>query len=267
MMSGNELLEVRDLSHQYGQGQIAIARLNFEVKRGEFVSIVGPSGCGKTTLLRSIAGLQKHTGGEIRFEQEIVRDVPKGLAMVFQDYSRSLMPWSTIWANVELPLKYKRSLTALDRRRIVTESLRAVGLGHVADNYPWQLSGGMQQRIAIARALAYQPRLLLMDEPFASVDAQMRADLEDLVGRVRYEFDITVLLVTHDIDEAVYVADRILVLSVSPSTILAEIKVTLPKERNQIATRASADFVALRTRVSEMIYRSRGSAVPRPVEN
>jgi NitT/TauT family transport system ATP-binding protein len=268
MMSDEGLLAVRDLSHQYGRGQIVIARLNFEVKRGEFLSIVGPSGCGKTTLLRSVAGLQKYTGGEIRFERKVVRDVPKGLAMVFQDYSRSLMPWSTIWANVELPLKYKVGLTAADRRRMVTESLRAVGLGHVGDKYPWQLSGGMQQRIAIARALAYQPRLLLMDEPFASVDAQMRADLEDLVARVRYEFDITVLLVTHDIDEAVYLADRIIVLSISPSSILAEIKVTLPKERNQIATRASADFVAIRTTVSELIYRSRGTAAVQPnVEN
>src|SRR5215471_11232269 len=175
--------------------------------------------------------------------------------MVFQDYSRSLMPWSTIWANVELPLKYKVGLTAADRQRIVTESLRAVGLRHVGDKYPWQLSGGMQQRIAIARALAYQPRLLLMDEPFASVDAQTRAELEDLVATLRDRFGITMVLVTHDIDESVYLSDRVIVLSRSPSTVLAQVDIELPRPRDQIKTKAMQQFVEKRSEIAQMIRR------------
>jgi NitT/TauT family transport system ATP-binding protein len=266
-MERKRLLDVRQLSHRYATGHEAIGELTFGVDDGELVSIVGPSGCGKTTLLKSIAGLQKNTGGTVSVDGEPVNDVPKGLAMVFQDYSRSLLPWLRVYANVELPLRYQ-ALGTEERHRRVAQSLEAVGLDAAAHAYPWQLSGGMQQRVAIARALAYQPRLLLMDEPFASVDAQTRADLEDLVRRVRYQFNATILLVTHDIDEAVYLADRVIVLSGSPSCILAEIAVDLPQTRDQITTRADDVFVQLRSRVAHLIRRqphTEGNLEPTPI--
>ena len=253
------MLTVERLHHAYAPGQVAITELTFEVHAGEIVTIVGPSGCGKTTLLKALAGLLRPAGGTIRLQNQIVDDVPKGLAVVFQEYSRSLLPWATVGANVELPLRYQSLQPDVSRQR-VKDSLSAVGLSHVVDRYPWQLSGGMQQRVAIARALAYQPTLLLMDEPFASVDAQTRADLEDLVAEVRDRFAITIVLVTHDIDEAVYLSDRVIALSASPSRILAEIPVPLPRPRDQIGTRASKEFVAIRSEVARLIRRPSSSA-------
>ena len=253
------MLTVERLHHAYAPGQVAITELTFEVHAGEIVTIVGPSGCGKTTLLKALAGLLRPAGGTIRLQNQIVDDVPKGLAVVFQEYSRSLLPWATVGANVELPLRYQSLQPDVSRQR-VKDSLSAVGLSHVVDRFPWQLSGGMQQRVAIARALAYQPTLLLMDEPFASVDAQTRADLEDLVAEVRDRFAITIVLVTHDIDEAVYLSDRVIALSASPSRILAEIPVPLPRPRDQIGTRASKEFVAIRSEVARLIRRPSSSA-------
>jgi NitT/TauT family transport system ATP-binding protein len=253
------MLTVERLHHAYAPGQVAITELTFEVHAGEIVTIVGPSGCGKTTLLKALAGLLRPAGGTIRLQNQIVDDVPKGLAVVFQEYSRSLLPWATVGANVELPLRYQSLEPDVSRQR-VKDSLSAVGLSHVVDRFPWQLSGGMQQRVAIARALAYQPTLLLMDEPFASVDAQTRADLEDLVAEVRDRFAITIVLVTHDIDEAVYLSDRVIALSAAPSRILAEIPVPLPRPRDQIGTRASKEFVAIRSEVARLIRRPSSSA-------
>ena len=253
------MLTVERLHHAYAPGQVAITELTFEVHAGEIVTIVGPSGCGKTTLLKALAGLLRPAGGTIRLQNQIVDDVPKGLAVVFQEYSRSLLPWATVGANVELPLRYQSLEPDVSRQR-VKDSLSAVGLSHVVHRFPWQLSGGMQQRVAIARALAYQPTLLLMDEPFASVDAQTRADLEDLVAEVRDRFAITIVLVTHDIDEAVYLSDRVIALSASPSRILAEIPVPLPRPRDQIGTRASKEFVAIRSEVARLIRRPSSSA-------
>jgi NitT/TauT family transport system ATP-binding protein len=254
------VLIVRKLRHAYTAAQVAIGDLTFDVNAGEIVSIVGPSGCGKTTLLKVLAGLLAPTGGTILFQAKAVTGVPQGLAMVFQEYSRSLLPWMTVGANIELPLRYQ-PVDARERGRRVAESLEAVGLLGFSDRYPWQLSGGMQQRVAIARALAYQPKLLLMDEPFASVDAQTRADLEDLVATVRDRFDITIVLVTHDIDEAVYLSDRVVVLSKAPSTVLAEIDIDLPRPRDQIATKASEQFVAKRVEVARLIRRPTTGAI------
>jgi NitT/TauT family transport system ATP-binding protein len=252
--NGNRLLDVEKLHHQYAGGNVAIEDLSFAVHEGQFVSIVGPSGAGKTTLLKILAGLLAPTAGSVRMQGEPVRDVPDGLAMVFQDYGRSLLPWAKVAANVALPLEYM-PLSRQEREHRVGESLQAVDLAHAADLYPWQLSGGMQQRVAIARAIACRPRLLLMDEPFASVDAQTRSDLEDLAARIRRQYAMTILLVTHDIDEAVYLADRVIVLSRAPSRILAEIEVDLPSGRDQIATRATDAVVALRSQVAQLIRR------------
>ena len=238
--------------------QLVAANISFDVKAGEIVSIVGPSGCGKTTLLKALAGLIRPTGGTIRFQGKVVQGVPDRLAIVFQEYGRSLLPWTTVNGNIELPLRYQ-SIPSDERRRRVAESLQAVDLSGFGERYPWQLSGGMQQRVAIARALAYQPKLLLMDEPFASVDAQTRADLEDLVATVRDRFGITMVLVTHDIDESVYLSDRVIVLSRPPSTVLAQVRIELPRPRDQIKTKATQQFVEKRSEIAQMIRRPVGS--------
>ncbi len=248
------ILDVQRLHHAYDGAHVAIEELTFGVDAGEVVSIVGPSGCGKTTLLKAIAGLLPFTSGEVRLMGADIHAAARDLAMVFQEYQRSLFPWMRVGENVALPLKY-RELSPGERTERVAESLAAVGLAGLTERYPWQLSGGMQQRVAIARALAYRPKILLMDEPFASVDAQTRADLEDLVRAVRAQFGMTMLLVTHDIDEAVYLADRVIVLSGSPCTILREIAVDLPAERDQIATKALPEFVELRSSVARLIRR------------
>jgi NitT/TauT family transport system ATP-binding protein len=264
------LLEVRDLGHRYrhaGRGQPAeqapavLEGLSFTVCEAELACIVGPSGCGKTTLLRCVGGLVRAAAGTVVLAGEPVDGVPDDIAVVFQDYSRSLLPWLRVAGNVDFPLS-RRRLARDERRQRVRESLAAVGLEGIADRYPWQLSGGMQQRVAIARALAYRPRLLLMDEPFASVDAQTRADLEDLVLQVRDRFKMTVLFVTHDIDESVYLGDRVLVLSRSPGSLVAEIRVGLPHPRDQIATKELDEFVRLRAEVGRLIRSRRTVGVP-----
>ena len=249
------MLEVTDLTRTYGQGpgaHVAIEGVRLSVAEGELVSIVGPSGCGKSTLLRCIAGLLAPTGGTVELSGAPVDRVPDRLSVVFQDYSRSLYPWLTVQDNVALPLRRtERSRKA--RRAKADESLAQIGLPGVGEKYPWQLSGGMQQRVAIARALAGDPALLLMDEPFGSVDAQTREDLEDLTLRVRQERGVTILLVTHDIDESVYVGDRVIVLTPGPGRILADLKVALPAPRDQISTKELPEFVQLRTEVSRLI--------------
>jgi NitT/TauT family transport system ATP-binding protein len=255
------VLEVTDLTKAYGRGDaahVAIDRVSLGIAQGELVSIVGPSGCGKSTLLRCAAGLITPTDGRVVLRGEPVRQVPDGLAVVFQDYGRSLYPWLTVRDNVALPLRRTTRARAA-RREAADASLAAVGLTGVGDKHPRQLSGGMQQRVAIARALAADPVLLLMDEPFGSVDAQTREDLEDLVLRVRRERDITILLVTHDIDESVYVGDRVIVLTAGPGRVRAALPVNLPEPRDQITTKELPEFVRLRTEVSRLIRGRDGS--------
>ncbi|MET8830404.1 ABC transporter ATP-binding protein [Streptomyces sp. NPDC004610] len=231
--------------------------LDFRVDANEFVSIVGPSGAGKTTLLRCIAGLERPTAGGVYVDGDEVHEPPRQVALVFQDYGRSLYPWLRVEGNVALPLRTKR-LSKKARRTAALEALEAVGLADAAHQYPWQLSGGMQQRVAIARALAYEPEALLMDEPFASVDAQTRSDLEDLVLSIRSRFDMTVILVTHDVDESVYMADRVLVLGKAPARIIEEVVVELPAERDQISTKSDPAFVSARTRVLTAVQNAKG---------
>jgi NitT/TauT family transport system ATP-binding protein len=258
------MLETKGIAKVYGSGAKAthaLADVTFTVADGEFVCVVGPSGCGKTTLLKCIGGLMRPTRGEVLLRGRRVLEPPEELALVFQDYSRSLMPWSTVRNNVLLPLRHKK-LAGAERRRLVEESLDSVGLTRFIDHYPWQLSGGMQQRVAIARALAYQPSILLMDEPFASVDAQTRGDLEDLMLRVQDEYGITVLFVTHDIDESVYLADRVVVLTHSPTIVKEIVPVALPRPRDQIATKELPEFVNLRGHVYRLIRRELAQAPP-----
>src|SRR5215211_3377991 len=251
------MLEISGLGKTYGVGDKAthaVGNVSFTIDDGEFVCVVGPSGCGKTTLLKCIGGLLRPTRGEVLLRGRRVTGPPEEMALVFQEYSRSLMPWASVRNNVLLPLRHKK-LSRQERNRLVEESLAAVGLTRVLDRYPWQLSGGMQQRVAIARALAYQPAILLMDEPFASVDAQTRGDLEDLVLRVRDEYGITILFVTHDIDESVYLADRVVVLSNSPTNVKEVVPVSLARPRDQIATKELPDFTHLRGHVARLVRR------------
>ncbi|MEV4279423.1 ABC transporter ATP-binding protein [Actinoplanes xinjiangensis] len=249
------MLEVKGLRKVYRSGSReveALRDLTFTVANGELVCLVGPSGCGKTTLLRCVAGLLDPTAGNVRVDGQAVDGPPKGMAVVFQEYGRSLFPWMTVRDNVELPLKQKK----VDKRRraeLVAESLDAVGLSGSESAYPWQLSGGMQQRVAIARAVAYEPQTLLMDEPFAAVDAQTRADLEDLVRQLWKRLGVTILFVTHDIDESVYLGQRVVMLSSSPTVVQDELIIDLPAERDQLTTRADPRFIELRTRVYEQI--------------
>jgi NitT/TauT family transport system ATP-binding protein len=231
----------------------ALDGITFAADAGAFVCIVGASGTGKTTLLRCVAGLLRPTSGRVTLRGEPVDAVPEDVAFVFQEYGRSLFGWLTVAQNVELPLR-RRRLTRADRDERVETALAEVGLGAERDRYPWQLSGGMQQRVAIARAVAYQPSLLLMDEPFGSVDAQTRADLQDLILDVWRRHRTTILLVTHDIDESVYLGQRVIVLSGQPGRIDADVAVDLPA-RDQIETRRSPRFVELRAEVARRIRR------------
>jgi NitT/TauT family transport system ATP-binding protein len=251
------LLDIKGLGKTYGTGANAthaVGNVTFTVDEGEFVCVVGPSGCGKTTLLKCIGGLLRPSAGEVLLRGSRVIGPPESMALVFQEYSRSLMPWMSVRNNVLLPLRHKK-LSNRERTSLVEDALGAVGLVRAMDRYPWQLSGGMQQRVAIARALAYQPSVLLMDEPFASVDAQTRGDLEDLVLQVRDEFGITILFVTHDIDESVYLSDRIVVLTHSPTEVKEVIPVGLPRPRDQIATKELTEFARLRAHVYRLIKR------------
>jgi NitT/TauT family transport system ATP-binding protein len=238
----------------------AIGDLTFDVAAGDFTCIVGPSGAGKTTLLKCLSGLLAPTSGAIRVNGHAVVGPPAEMAVVFQEYGRSLFPWKTVRENIELPLREKRIAKA-ERARLVDEALAAVALTGAADSYPWQLSGGMQQRVAIARAVAYQPKVMVLDEPFAAVDAQTRADLEDLMLRLWTELDLTVIFVTHDIDEAVYLGQRVLVLSSSPTRILDDVPIDIAGPRSQATTRVEPGFAELRTRVYRGIQQAKARGV------
>ena len=254
------MLTVDHLKKSYnvsGRTLEVLRDISFTVQEGEFVTVVGPSGAGKTTLLRCLAGLLPSSGGSVVLTRtgKVIDSPPKEIACVFQDYSRSLMPWSKVGRNVALPLK-NTIRDREERQRVVDAALQEVGLEGFAESYPWQLSGGMQQRVAIARALAYRPEFLIMDEPFASVDAQTRADLEDLTLKIRHDAGLTVMLVTHDIDEAVYMGDRVVVLSSPPTVIVDVIDVDLPRPRSQADTKGHPRFGELRTQVLGLINRT-----------
>ena len=260
------LLKVKGLKKVYesSTGSVeAIGDISFEMHQGELVCIVGPSGCGKTTLLKCIAGLLAPTAGVIELDGQPVTGPPPNMALVFQEYGRSLYPWLTVRGNVELPLKH-RKLSKQERTQLVDDALLAVGLDHADSSYPWQLSGGMQQRVAIARAVAYQPEVLIMDEPFAAVDAQTRADLEDLVRQLHRDRGMSLLFVTHDIDESVYLGERVIVLSKSPTWVQEDLPIDLAPERDQITTRALPRFTELRTHVYEQIQRAKRGEAVRP---
>jgi NitT/TauT family transport system ATP-binding protein len=253
------ILEVENLSKSYrqlgGESTLAIGNVTCRVEAGEFVSFVGPSGCGKTTLLMTIAGLIEPTSGRVTVKGKEVKGPPPNLVLVFQEYNKSLFAWRTILGNVRFGLEARGDGSPGGDAK-TRELIDIVGLKGFEKHYPWELSGGMQQRVAIARALAYEPEVLLMDEPFGSLDALTRLELEDTLLRVWAELKTTILFITHDIEEAIYLSDRIWVLSRRPSQIIQELPVEFPRPRNQLATRAEARFMAMRNE----IYRQIGHA-------
>ena len=254
-MSSQPVLRVSSLTKRYSEeGPAALEDVTFDVTEGELVAIVGPSGGGKTTLLRLLCGLTPPTAGSVLLDGRLVSSPPREAAVVFQDYSRSLFPWLNVIRNVMFPLRHDRAARPEKIAR-AESALKEVGLEGVNTKYPWQLSGGMQQRVAIARALVSRPELLLLDEPFASVDALTRAELQDLVLRLHghEERGVTIIHVTHDIDEAVYLGDRVFVLGGKPGRIVASIDVELPRPREQTETRSSPSFLEIRNEIHGLI--------------
>jgi NitT/TauT family transport system ATP-binding protein len=228
-------IEVRHVSHEYdaGHGRITALRdVSFTVGASEFVCVVGQSGCGKTTLLNLLAGFLAPSGGEIRVGGQPVSGKGGDRGIVFQDFAQ-LFPWRTAQRNVEFGLEMRRVPPA-ERREIARRYLRLVKLEPFAGAYPHQLSGGMQQRVAIARALAYNPSVLLMDEPFAALDAMTREEMQRLLVEVWQETRKTVVYVTHNVAEAVYLADRIVVLTPHPGTVKAALEIGLPRMRDPL---------------------------------
>ncbi len=225
--------------------------VRLSVDKGEFVSILGTSGSGKTTLLRVLGGLQAATGGRVSCDGVDVAGPPDGVVTVFQDYAHSLLPWRTVRRNVALGVE--ASLGKSERDGRVDEALAMVGLSDRDGEYPWRLSGGMQQRVQIARALAMRPRVLLMDEPFGALDAMTKASLQDQLQQVQELTGTTIVFVTHDVEEAVYLSDRLVVLSGSPANIGLSLDIPLPRPRDQIATKERADYLDLRHQVYEAL--------------
>lgn len=231
----------------------ALDDLSFEIKRGRFLSMVGPSGCGKSTILGLVAGILKPSKGDVVLGGREINGPPPEMLCLFQQYSRSLLPWRTVIGNVRLGLEAvtrRRELTREEIDNRCAECLEQVGLSGTEKRYPAELSGGMQQRAAIARALVCRPRVLLMDEPFSALDALTRASLQDLTLSLVASLGITTLFVTHDIDEAIYLSDSILVLSSVPARVTASVDIELPRPRDQIATREHPRFSEYRRTLS-----------------
>jgi NitT/TauT family transport system ATP-binding protein len=254
---------VRSISKHFIDGVASVARvldgISLEVRTREFLTIVGPSGCGKTTLLKIISGLLEPSSGGVRLQGRTVEGPPAEMVYLSQQYSKSLLPWRTVMKNVEFPLEHRPGIGRDERIERAMQSLRDVGLGGVPGRFPWQLSGGMQQRVTIARALAARPSVLLLDEPFSSVDALTRMELQDLILDTWQRHALTVVLVTHDIDEAVYLADRVAVMLHPPASIIETLVTDLPRPREQMSTRASARFLELRNDLYGRVRQPRGA--------
>jgi NitT/TauT family transport system ATP-binding protein len=246
-------MEVAGLSKRFSShGRSAFQNISFSVGQGDFVALIGPSGCGKSTLLHIMAGLSAASAGTVRLKGEAVSGPRAEMMFVFQQYTKSIFPWKSVLHNVMLAMKYRSPSPRRELEAVCRKHLEIVGLDRYAHYYPYQLSGGMQQRVAIARALVRRPQLLLMDEPFSALDAMMRAELQDLLLKLWQELGLTVLFVTHDLDEALYLAQRVILLSASPGTVADTVHVPLSYPRNQVSTRSDPTYLELR----ERLYRS-----------
>lgn len=227
------------------QTHVILDDVSLNIEKGEFICLLGPSGCGKSTLLNAMAGFLKPTSGEIKIENQIVQKPSMKYVTIFQNYG--LLPWRTVQKNVELGLETKK-YSKEKKAQIASHYLKMVGLEHAAKKRPAQLSGGMQQRVAIARALAVEPDILFMDEPFGALDAITRMKLQTDILEIAQDTKKTVVFVTHDIEEAVFLADRIVIMSANPGRIKALLTVQLPKHRD----RTSNDFLMIRDKVYEI---------------
>jgi NitT/TauT family transport system ATP-binding protein len=239
-------IEVRGVSLEYLTGAkpvLAVEDASFKVAPSEFLCIVGPSGCGKTTILNMLAGFLTPTRGDILIGGKPLAEANPNRGVVFQDFAQ-LFPWRTALANVEFGLEM-RGVPKAVRREASLEFLRLVGLENFAQVYPHQLSGGMQQRVAIARALSYNPGVLLMDEPFAALDAMTRDDMQSLVAGVWEATKKTIVYITHNVAEAVYLGDTVIVMAAHPGTIREEMRINLPRPRDPL----SDEFIAAQRRV------------------
>ncbi len=247
------ILEVKDLNKVYktAKGEVlALKNVNFKTHRREFVCVIGPSGCGKSTLIRILAGLESHTSGEVLLDNKPVTGPGRDRGMVFQGYT--LFPWRSVKKNVMFGLEMN-GITGEEASREANLWLELVGLEKFANAYPHELSGGMKQRVAIARALVNQPRILLMDEPFGALDAQSRAKMQAHLLEIWRNIDITILFITHDLDEAIFLADRILVLKAHPGEVQELIEVPVPRPRSAMQT-TSPEFLATKARLEALIH-------------
>jgi len=238
---------------------LALSKISFEVRQREFISVIGPSGCGKSTLIRIVAGLETTTSGAIELDGREVCEPGAERGMVFQAYT--LFPWLNVKQNVMFGLRMKGTPRRLAERRAM-DWLDVVGLTKFAEHYPAQLSGGMKQRAAIARALANEPRILLMDEPFGALDAQTRCGMQAHLQRIWESVDVTILFITHDLDEAIYLSDRIVVLGAHPGRILEIIDVPVSRPRH-VDQFLSAHFLATKKRLEQLIHPRETSPSPR----
>jgi ABC-type nitrate/sulfonate/bicarbonate transport system ATPase subunit len=234
--------------------RLVLANITLDVREGEFVCMVGPSGSGKTTLLRLLAGLIRPTTGEVRFRGEAVSGPSRERAIIFQDYSKALLPWRDVIGNIALSLE-AQGMRASEQQPIIAALLAKMGLEHAANQYPGQLSGGMQQRVQIARCLAQHPKILLMDEPFGALDAMTRQALQDEILLLSAEQHMTVVFITHDLEEAIYLGDRVVVLGDTPARIIEAINADLPRPRDQLTTREDPRFLAYRHRLFGLLRR------------
>jgi NitT/TauT family transport system ATP-binding protein len=246
------ILKVDQLTKVFTNGTrstLALNNISFETHRREFLCVVGPSGCGKSTLVRIIAGLEDYTSGDVLLDGKPVTEPGSDRGMVFQGYT--LFPWLTVKKNVMFGLEINGKY---DAEQQALQWLELVGLEKFADCYPHQLSGGMKQRVAIVRALANQPRILLMDEPFGALDAQTRCRMQAHLLEIWRKIDITIVFITHDLEEAIFLADRILVLSAHPGEVQELIEVPLPHPRSS-AQFISPEFVTTKARLDELIHK------------
>lgn len=251
-----KLLEVSGVTLDL-YGQRILKDVSFPVNKGEIVCVIGPSGCGKTTILRLLAGLLRPSQGRILFDGNQINSPRRDIAVVFQDYGKALLPWRTAAGNVALPLETTGMDKAAQRER-VAQLLELVGLAVHGEKYPRQLSGGMQQRLQIARALAQDPDVLLMDEPFGALDAMTRKSLQDEILSIVERTEKTMFFVTHELEEAIYMGDRVLGLLPRPGRLAKEFHVDLPRPRNQLTTPEHPSFVRLRRELYEFIYSAEG---------
>jgi NitT/TauT family transport system ATP-binding protein len=251
------MLEVRRLSKIFFEqndprkpGLVALYDISLAIRKNEFVSLLGPSGCGKTTLIRIIAGLLAADRGDVLVNQRCVTAPGRDRCMVFQQFG--LLPWRTVMSNVEFGLEIE-GMARDERRAVADKYLELVGLKGFENYYPHQISGGMQQRVGIARALSKKPEILLMDEPFGAVDAQTREQLQEELLKIWAQTETTVVFVTHSIDEAIYLSDRVVVMQARPGRIKEEVQIDLPRPRWEGDVKADPRFAQLRARLRDSL--------------